>query len=239
MKIRGERECKDCGSWWSYYETGAVACPECGSMQSVGVDDRTEHTASAVTLDLTDPRGRVDDVPLADLADDVESRCGEYVRRVGFVDAGQLRELDDTYLGAAELRHVAAELARSMRVTDDEEYYFLELLRGVDAGERPLPTAVPDSLHAPRGLAAAAAVDAYRSDVRRYLDEHPDPAVRRLLGRVDEHRKRVDALDGDVPPQEAESLVDAARAIGRSLARDDETALAEARNRLDSLAALE
>jgi uncharacterized Zn finger protein (UPF0148 family) len=238
MKIRGERECKGCGARWSYYQTGAVTCPECGSVQSVGVDDRTEHTASAVALDLTDLRSRVDDVPLADLTDDVESRCADYVRRVGFIDAGQLRELDDTYLAATELRHVAADLGRSMRVTDDEEYYFLELLGGADDGDRPIPTAVPDSLHASRGLAVAAAVDAYRSDVRRYLDEHPDPAAKRVLGRVDEHRKRVDALDGDVGPREAESLVDAARAVGRSLVRDDETALAEARSRLDSLATL-
>jgi DNA-directed RNA polymerase subunit RPC12/RpoP len=41
MKIRGERECKDCGARWSYYETGSVSCPECGSRRSVGVDDRT------------------------------------------------------------------------------------------------------------------------------------------------------------------------------------------------------
>jgi uncharacterized Zn finger protein (UPF0148 family) len=239
MKIRGERECKGCGTRWSYYETGVIACPNCGSMHSVGVDDRTEHTASAVELDLSGVRGLVDDVPLADLADEVESRCGEYVRRVGFIDAGDLRELDDTYLAAHELRHVAAEVGRSMRVSDEEEYYFLELLRGADDDDRPLPTEVPESMHGARGLAAAAAVDSYRSDVRRYLADHPDRTATQVLGRVDEHRKRVEALDGDVPPREAESLIDAVRAVGRALARDEETALVEAQSRLDSLTSLE
>jgi uncharacterized Zn finger protein (UPF0148 family) len=239
MKIRGERECKGCGTRWSYYETGAIACPECGSVHSVGVEERAEHTASAVELDLTEIRGLVDDVPLTELADEVESRCAEYVRRVGFIDAGDLRELDSTYLAAQELRHVAAEVERSMRVSDEEEYYFLELLRGADDGERPLPTEVPDSMRGARGLAAAGAVDAYRSEVRRYLADHPDRTATQLLGRVDEHRKRIEALDGDVPPREAESLVDAVRAVGRALALDDETVLVEAQSRLDSLTTLE
>lgn len=239
MKIRGERECKGCGTRWSYYETGSVVCPECGSVRSVGVDDRTEHTATAADLDLSDVRGLVDDVPLTDLADEVESVCAEYVRRAGFIHAGDLRELDDTYLAAKELRHVAAELRRSMRVDDETEYYFLELLRGADDGDRPLPTSVPDSLRSARGLAAAAAVDTYRSDARRYLEDHPDRTAGRLLGRLDEHRKRVDALDGDVPPREAESLIDAARTIGRALVHDDETALVEAQSRLDGLSSTE
>jgi DNA-directed RNA polymerase subunit RPC12/RpoP len=31
MKIRGERECTDCGTRWSYYDTASVECPQCGS----------------------------------------------------------------------------------------------------------------------------------------------------------------------------------------------------------------
>lgn len=235
MKIRGERECKGCGTRWSYYETGSVVCPECGSMQSVGRDERTEHTASAVTLDLTAVRNLTDDVPLSELADEVESVCAEYVRRAGFIEAGDLIRLDDTFLTAQELRYVASDVSRSMRVTDDEEYYFLDLLAGADRGERPLPTEVPESLHGARGLAAAAAVESYRSDVRRYLEDHPDKTASRLLGSIDEHRKRIEALDGDVSPRTAESLVDATRAVGRALIQDDETALVEAQNRLDGL----
>jgi len=57
MEIRGERECTDCGERWSYYETGDVACPACGSMQSVGVDEeRALHTTTAGEFDLTEAR---------------------------------------------------------------------------------------------------------------------------------------------------------------------------------------
>jgi uncharacterized Zn finger protein (UPF0148 family) len=239
MKIRGHRECTGCGNRWSYYETGDIVCPACGSVRSVGVDDRSEHTAAAAGFDLSALRGRIDDAPLSDIADDVASHCGAYVRRAGFIDAGELTELDDIYLAAQELRHVAAEIHRSMRVTDEQEYYFLSLLGGADDGDRPLPTEVPDSMRHARGLAAAATVEAYRSDIRRTLDENPDRIGTQLLGRVDEHRKRVEALDGDVAPREAESLVDAVRAVGRGLVRDDEAAFTEARSRLDSLTSLE
>jgi len=236
MKIRGERECQGCGTRWSYYETGSVSCPSCGSVHSVGVDERTEHTASADDLDLTPVRKRSDELELADLAGEAESVCGEYVRGAGFITAGELQSLDDTYLAAEELRHVGARLRRAMRVSDDEEYYFLELLAGADEGERPLPTDVPDSLRSARGLAAAAAVDAYRTDVRRFLEDDPDRTAARLLASLDEHRKRVEALDGDVSPRTAESLVDVARAVGRGLVYDDETAFVEAENRLANLA---
>jgi uncharacterized Zn finger protein (UPF0148 family) len=239
MKVRGERECTQCGSRWSYYETGSVVCPECGSMRSVGVNERKEHTAGAAELDLAPIRNLTDEVALADLAAEAESVSAEFVRRAGFIDAGELRPLDDTYVAAQDLRHVAAELGRAMRVSDAEEYYFLELLGGADDGERPLPTDVPDSLRGARGLAAAAAVDAYRSDVRRYLDDHPDPTAARLLGTLNEHKKRIEALDGDVDPRTAESLLDAARDIGHALVNDEEGKLVEAQTRLDGLSAAE
>ena len=233
MKVRGERECTSCGTQWSYYETGSVICPSCGSIRSVGLDDRTEHTAGPASLTLAEVRSLVDDVPTAELADDVESVCAEYVRRSGFIVAGELRELDDTYLAAQELRHVAAEVGRSMRVTDEEEYYFLDLLRGADEGERPLPTEVPESMYGARGLAVAAALDAYRTDLRRYLEDTSDATVVGLLGSLRDHQKRVEALDGEVSPRSAESLVRVARAVGRAVADDDESALVEARELLD------
>jgi len=235
MKIRGERECTECGERWSYYDSGSVACPSCGSLRSVGVDERREHTAAAVSLDLSPVRHLVDDEPLAAVAEEAEASCREYVRKSGFVHGGNLQPLDDTYLAAAELRAVAAEISRAMRVSDEEEYYFLTLLRGADQGERPDFADVPDSLRGPRGLAYAQSVDAYRADVRRYLDQTPDELARRLLGTLGEHQKRVEALDGDVAPRSVEHLVRVARDIGRAFIEDDESALAEAQGRLDGL----
>jgi len=233
MKIRGERECQECGTRWSYYETGSVVCPDCGSIRSVGLDDPTEHTAGAANLELTEIRALLDDQPLADVAEAAAERCREYVRQCGFVSGGELRPLDDTYLAAVELRLAGEEAARAMRLTDDEEYYFLELLRGADAGDRPPADEVPESMRAVRGLAYARAVDAYRSDLRRYLDEHPDDTVRSLLTTLRDHQKRTEALDGDVSARTAGELVYVAQALGRALADDDETALAEAQRRLD------
>jgi len=233
MKIRGERECQSCGTRWSYYGTGSVVCPDCGSMRSVGLDDPTEHTASPVTLDLTDIRGVVDDRPLGDIAETASESCREYVRKRGFISGGDLQPLDDTYLTAAELRHAGEAITHSMRVSDDEEYYLLELLRGADQGERPPTEVVPQSMHDTRGLAYAQAVDAYRTDIRRYLDDHPDGAVRSLLATVRDHQKQIEALNGDVSPETAGELVYVARAIGRAVVDDDETALAEAQRRLD------
>ena len=235
MKIRGRRECADCGRVWSYYDTGEVRCPDCGSLRSVGVDDeRSRHTASAATLDLAPVRAAVDDEPLRRLAERAAERCRSFIRGYGFVDAGELQPLDDTYLAAMELRAVAGELARRMDVVDEEEWYLTRLLRA-DAGERPAVEEVPSSLSTFRGLAYADAVDAYRSDLRTYLDDRPDQSVGRILERLDAHVRRVQALDGDVPPRHAEALVEAARDVGRHLVEGDEAAHAEAEARLDGL----
>lgn len=235
MKVRGRRECKECGTRWSYYDTGAVACPSCGSLHSVGTDDeRSLHTATAATLDLSAVRNAVDEEPTRRLAERAAERCREFTGGYGFIDSGALQPLDDTYLGAMELRHVAGELTRRMDVTDDEELYFTNLLR-VDEGERPTVAEVPNSLRAMRGLAYANAAREYRSDLRRYLEEHPDPAVGDLLERLGDHTKRVRALDGDVPPREVESLVESIRDLTRYLNDGDESALAAAETRLDEL----
>jgi uncharacterized Zn finger protein (UPF0148 family) len=95
MKIRGERECTECGTQWSYYETGSVGCPACGSLRSVGLDDRTEHTDLSVEFDLAPIRNEIDDVSTDVLADRAREHANEYVRRRGFINAGDLRELDD------------------------------------------------------------------------------------------------------------------------------------------------
>ena len=233
MEIRGERECQNCGTRWSYYDTGSVTCPDCGSMHSVGFDEeRNLHTTSPVDFDLTAAREQVDADPLHRVAATAKEACREYVRRRGFVHAGDLRDLDDTYLAATELLHAADVFGRSFQPTDDEAYYFLELLRGADRGERPDPVDVPESMREARGLAVADAVKQYRRELKRWHDGD-DPAAEDALESVREHQKRLRALGGDLDPGTAEALVAATRGLARYLRDDDEVALANARDRLD------
>ena len=234
MKIRGRRECAECGHRWSYYETGEVACPNCGSLRSTGVGDRTEHTDAPVILDLTAARNRVDD-DLLDAASDAAEACREFVRRSGFINGGELRPLTDTYLAAAELAAVSRSLDRSMRVGDAEELYLFSLLRGADMDDRPGPSDVPDSLRAPRALAYARAVSDYRSDLRTWLDDNPDDDASAVLQTVAEHVRRFEALDGEVSPTDSERLARAAQDVGDYLREGDEGALATARGRLDDI----
>lgn len=239
MRIRGQRECRDCGTRWSYYDTGSVDCPACGSIRSRGLDDeRTLHTRGAATLDLGDVRAAVDERPLAEVAEEAKRACRAYVRQDGFVDGGDLLPLGDGHLAARELVHVADLVGRAADRTEAEELYLLALLRAADAGERPAPDEVPDSMRAARGLAAAEAVRAYRSDVREWLAEDSRPEVRETLGRLDQHAKRVSALQGEVVPSTAESLVAAARALSAYLREGDEGELATADEHLDALASI-
>jgi len=235
MKIRGERECTDCGARWSYYETGSVTCPDCGSLHSVGVEDRKFHTASPVELDLTAARADLGSEPLGTVARRASETAAAFVREHGFVHAGELRPLDATFVAATELRHAGAELARSLRIDDAEEAYFLTLLDGAESGDRPAPDDVPESMTAVRGLAAAAAVADYRRDVRQYLADNPEPDARRVLGHIEDHRTRLEALDGAVTPETAEALLDATRAVGTYLI-EEATTLERARERLAELA---
>jgi hypothetical protein len=232
MEIRGERECTDCGARWTYYETGSIECPDCGSIRSVGVGERTEHTAGPAELDLQPAIEVIDEKPLDAVADIAVEQARAYLRTAGFVHAGDLRPLTDRYLLAAELRRVGATVGRAIRVSDDEELYVLSLLRGGADGERPPPAEVPKSLRAERGLAVAAAASAYVSDVRR-LYEDPEPAVTDVLSAVRARYKRIEALDGDVPPEEAEAVVRALRDLGEYLREGDEAALARAGDRFD------
>ncbi|WP_440769082.1 DUF7117 family protein [Natronorubrum sp. DTA28] len=235
MKIRGERECTECGTRWSYYETGSVGCPACGSLRSVGVDDRTEHTDMPVAFDLTAVRNAIDEVSNDDLADRARDACREYIRRRGFVNAGDLRDLDDSYLAAGELLHVADIVARDMRLEEREELYFLSLLRDADTGER-LPAAeVPHSLRAARGLAYANAVRDYRRDVRTWVEDRElTTAERTALETLGEHVTRIRMLEGDIDPRTADRLVEATRDLANGL-RGDEVAFSQAQDRLEAL----
>ena len=174
MKVRGERECQDCGARWSYYETGSIECPNCASVRSVGVDNRTAHTDSPAVLDLSTHRGRFADAPdtLPDEAvDELKSTLREYLRRRGFIRGGELRRLDDTYLAARELLEAVDCYDRLRNPTDRDREYLLDLLASADDGVRADADRVPDALREARGLAAVRAVDEYRSDLLAFVDE--------------------------------------------------------------------
>jgi uncharacterized Zn finger protein (UPF0148 family) len=233
MDVRGERECKSCGTRWSYFETGSVECPSCGSIRSVGVGDRERHTDAGGDLDLSAARqAGAEDV--LDALEPAKEACREYCRSRGFVAGGDLLDLDDTYLAAQELRRVAVLLAGKLRVGDEEQRHVLGLLNGAEEGERPSPEDVPESLWAARGLAYASAVDAYRSAVREHADGSVPEPESGLLERVREHGKRVQALDGEVDPADSERLVAAVRAVADAY-RGDESGVGRARTRLEAL----
>lgn len=237
MEVRGVRECQSCGTQWSYFETGSIECPDCGSMVSVGVGDRELHTDRPVELDLADARERLATGSVRDAADPAGEAALEYIRRRGFIDAGELEPLDGTYVGAHEVRHVAGELGRSLSVTDEESSYFGALLAGATEGERPPPEDVPQSLYAARGLAAAAAVRAYREDLRTWIDrDETVPEAASLVETLGDHVRRVRALDGEVEPAAADRLVRAGRTLGNYFRTGEESELEACRAALESLA---
>ncbi|MFB6090373.1 MAG: hypothetical protein ABEJ97_04875 [Halobellus sp.] len=236
MRIRGRRRCTDCGREWSYFETGEVACPDCGSLRSVGTGDRERHTDSPVELDLSEHRnalGAATDVD--DIAADLKSALRDYVRKRGFVRGGDLRTVDDAVLAAAELLHAVDVYDRTRDPADETRLYVLELLRGADDGDRPDPASVPSEMTAARGLAYAEVLDGFCSDLGTWLEDHPDPTARTVRETLKTHVSRVDAVYGDVPAEESESLVRAARELVAYLTDGDEAALATARDRLSRL----
>lgn len=235
MEIRGQRECKDCGQKWSYYDTASVACPTCGSLRSVGVGDRQRHTDAPASLDLTAALSSLETVGISGVADDVAPALRAYTRKRGFINAGELQPLDDTFLIAHELIQ-ALDVYDRLRDPDDRaEYYVLALLRGASDGDRPEPDAVPAAMREARGLGYAEAVSAYRRDLIEWLENSPDSDARRTLGRLREQLKRLEALQGDVDPAAAEGLVTAAREIGTALETGEHEPLASARDRLSRL----
>lgn len=257
MKVRGDRECTNCGARWSYYETGEIACPECGSLQSVGTDtERKRHTDAPATLDLTEFRGGIADQPatesvgdtlpgLEGVATELNSTLREYLRKRGFVRADELLPLDETYLAARELLE-AIDIYRRIRNPDAEtSLYVLELLQGADVGDRPDPDDVPASMVEARGMAAATAVDTYRKEMTVVLEDQKRNAtetgtssgtatvdVKTVLSRLRDHCKRIEALQGDVPPTESADLVTAAREVGTYIREDDLDSLARAHDRV-------
>lgn len=237
MEVRGVRECQACGIQWSYFETGSLECPECGSMRSVGIGDRELHTDSPVDLDLTEARERLATGTVRDAAGPAGDAALDYIRSRGFIDSGVLKPLDDTYVAAHEVRHAASELGRTLSVSEDAAYYFGTLLEGATEGVRPEPEIVPQSLHAARGLAAAAAVRAYRVDLRTWIDhEGAVDEAASLVESLGDHVRRIRALDGNVEPADADRLIRAGQGLGNYLRTEDETELEACRAALETLA---
>lgn len=235
MKIRGQRECQRCGTRWSYYETGRIACPECDSLRSVGRDERTEHTAPPVNLDLTDARSVAESEGLQAALATAAEECRAYTNRTGFIHAGELQPLSTTYLAANELVNAAREAGRSgrlQRLTDEEQLYLLDLLRNADSGSRPPPETVPESMCSARTLAECDAIADYRRELRAFV---ADPTAQRVLATITDHIRRVTALDGEVPPATTDRLVRATQALSEHVRTSDETSLSHARALLDEM----
>lgn len=237
MKVRGNRHCRECGTRWSYGQTGEVTCPACGSPRSVATDGPELQTDAAVTLDLQPIRQDVADSSTVELATRAAKVCRQYVARRGFIQSGTIRSVDDTYVGALELRYAASIASSKRTLAEDEELYVLSLLRSVDAGERPPADELPRSFTGARGLAVAQTVRDYRRDVRKWADERQiDPALTDLVQRLDAHAVRVDHLDGEIDPATAERLLTACRTLGGVLGEADVTCT-DVERELDALAA--
>lgn len=235
MRIRGDRTCRDCGARWSYYETGSVTCPECGSIRSTGDGDRTQHTDRPVSLDISGARSTAAESDLESALEQAAAACLEYIGHRGFVDAGSLRDLDEVYVHAQELRLAATLAASRLELTDRERAYLLDLV-GREVGDRPSADSVPESIRAARGLGVATAVRDYRDELRQWLDATVDrPAARSLLESLADHEKRVRALDGEVDPGHAERLLETARAVGRYVRSGGEADLDDARELLATI----
>jgi hypothetical protein len=229
MKVRGERECRECGRRWSYYETGSVECPDCESLRSVGVDDRTAHTDGPASLDLSAHRARFGEASgtlPAEGVDDLKSDLRAYVRKRGFIRGGELLPLDATYLAARELLEAVDCYDRLRDPADPDRAYLLDLLSGADEGVRPPTASVPERMREARGMAAARAVDEYRGDLLAFLDE---------LGGASGEDSEGDAPTVSVSVGDAGTNESAAGAKNARDAAEVETRIAATRAALDRL----
>jgi len=236
MKVRGMRECVACGTQFSYYETGALDCPDCGSPRNVGVDEPTLHTDAGGSLELEPARALAADDNWRVALEEARDAAREYTRRRGFVRGGDLLDLDEEYGVASELKAVADQLLRSFELADGEQRYVLALLEVDEPRTRPANDLVPASMHGARGRAVTAACDAYRRAIRLWLDDQSNPPdYTGLLGRLDSHTRRFEALDGDVSLEESDALLEATRAVGTAARTGHSEARATATAALDDL----
>lgn len=222
MKIRGERQCRDCERHWSYYETGSVSCPACGSLRSVGTEDRSTHTDAAVTLELGAYRAQAAEATTAEAtpaeapgaeatptsvdtakrlqaslaADELKRDLRRYLHKRGFIHAGALRPLDSTYLTACELLEAVDCYDRCRHPTDGDQAYLLALLTGAETGTRPDRELVTTQLREARGGAAARSVSDYRDAVGTVLEL---VGTAESAGQADADQAGTDQADADQP----------------------------------------
>ena len=164
MEIRGERECLECGSTWSYFESREVCCPECGSIKS--------QSMSSPRMDNTTDIDLVDSEVLGGLSDDLDSalstleeRCREYTGKTGFVERGDLKPPSPRYVMACEVKQIAA-IYDANQLTGDDRRYFVDLVHGLRDGEPPeKPSGELEYIH---NTAIAETVRDYATEVERY-----------------------------------------------------------------------
>lgn len=236
MEIRGERECKRCGTQWSYYETGSPECPNCGSRYSVGVGDRLEHTDRPADLDLDGALAALEAGRLAEAGQSATKTAREYVNRRGFIAAGELRALSSRDVLAQEIRQVGQRLRTATPPAPEtvDHDYVRRLFAAAETGTLPSAEAVPESMAGARGLAVAESVADYRRAIRSLTEDEPDLDLERALDRLDSQVRRVRALDGAVAPETAAQLLQAARTAGAVVRGEADRAALE--EQLDGLA---
>ena len=228
MEIRGNRRCTDCGAEWSYFETGSIECPECASKWSVRTDDRPAlHTDTPTALSFGEAVSLANPTRDDEFWAAIAKECRRYLGKRGFILGGQLQELDDAYLIAAELRWIALHdrFSKQGMVEFEPSETTLEMggwrasnpyLESLLDRHRPAPDAVPEGLAPARSLGIVDAVEEYLREFKRWVRTNPDRQGPdpEMLAPIRGHRKRIRALSGMVDPVESERLVEAARRLG-------------------------
>ncbi|MFB6253304.1 MAG: hypothetical protein ABEI06_01680 [Halobacteriaceae archaeon] len=207
MEIKGYRECRECGHQWSYYETGNVQCPECGSIKSTGLDERTLHTNNPVEIDITSIQSLVSNDEFRQAGQRAAKEARNYTIKRGFIHKGDLIRCDERIFSCHELRNLGNYINRTASITEETEYYFIETIQAVKNSGRPDQQAIPKNLRSIRGLAYARAAKDYLNDVTTWIEyaDHELPSGG-VLERTKENIKRVEALDGDISIGDSERI---------------------------------
>ncbi|MFB6186034.1 MAG: hypothetical protein ABEI86_04100 [Halobacteriaceae archaeon] len=207
MEIKGYRECRECGHQWSYYETGNIQCPECGSIKSTGIDERRLHTNTPVEIDITSIQSLVSNDEFRQAGQLAAEEARNYTIRRGFIQEGELIQCDDRIFSCHELRNLGNYINRTTSITDETEYYFIETIQAVKNKGRPDQQAIPMKLRSIRGLAYARTAKDYLNAVMTWV-EYTDqqPPSRGVFERTKENIKRVEALDGDISVRDSERI---------------------------------